>query len=106
MKTVEQFSFTTQQWSPAAPLPFVTSDACAVLRHAEIVVLGGETSRGTVSGVARWQDSRWITATEMLTPRHGMGCVQTADGVLTLGGGKWPGLSVSDTNEEMQFKDE
>lgn len=105
MKTVEQFSFTTQQWAPAPALPYGTSDACAVLRHGEIVVLGGETSRGTVSGVARLQNSRWISATDLLTPRHGMGCVQTADGVLTLGGGKWPGLSVSDTNEEIQFKE-
>jgi N-acetylneuraminic acid mutarotase len=90
---VERFDPATQQWTPAASLPFPRSQHHAVvLDDGQVLVVGGNDQAIGDAGypsVVRYDpvSDTWTPAAPMRTPRYDFSIVKLGDGrVLVVGG--------------------
>ncbi len=91
------------EWIFGTPLPVARGGLAGTVVENMFLVAGGEQPLRTFSDVDLYdpKGKRWAGMPGLPTPRHGLGVVSYGSTVFAIGGGKYPGLSVSGVNEAL-----
>ncbi|MEY4744485.1 MAG: hypothetical protein RL272_430 [Candidatus Parcubacteria bacterium] len=104
---VEAFDVDRKSWDTMATMPNKRSDMAVLSRDGKVYLFGGEAPTVTFDQVDVYDPKadRWsVLPKPMPTARHGLAGAVIDGSFFLIGGGKRPGISVTDSNEVFQPK--
>jgi N-acetylneuraminic acid mutarotase len=102
---VDVLDLQSEQWREAPPLPTARAGTAGAAVNGQLVVAGGEGNRALSSGVFAHTEvydataRSWSAASQMPTPRHGLGAAVIKGHVYFPGGATVEGAGAVDTHE-------
>ncbi|HSD12159.1 MAG TPA: kelch repeat-containing protein [Patescibacteria group bacterium] len=108
LDSVEVYDQARKTWDTAATMPNKRSDMVTLVRDGKVYLFGGEAPTVTFDQVDVYDPKadRWsVLPQPMPTARHGLSGAIIDGSFFLVGGGKRPGISVTDVNEVLQPAD-
>jgi non-specific serine/threonine protein kinase len=103
LSLVESWRPGERAWRKEPPVPEPRGGTGAAAIGKTFVSAGGEAPAGTIAGVYAFDTTSrtWRKLPDLPTPRHGLGVAAAGGRVYVIGGGRTPGLAVSDVAESL-----
>jgi len=104
LATLEVYDPATDTWVAGPEMPTARGGVAGATFDGLFVVAGGERPGATHAEVEAFdpETRRWLSLPPLPTARHGLAAAVSGNVLYLIGGGKHPGLSVSDTVETLE----
>jgi N-acetylneuraminic acid mutarotase len=104
LATLEVYDPATDTWSAGPEMPTARGGVAGAAFDGLFVVAGGERPGATHAEVEAFdpETRRWLSLPPLPTARHGLAAAVSGNVLYLIGGGKHPGLSVSDNVETLE----
>jgi N-acetylneuraminic acid mutarotase len=106
LATLEVYDPATDTWSAGPEMPTARGGVAGAAFDGLFVVAGGERPGATHADVEAFdpETRRWLSLPPLPTARHGLAAAVSGNVLYLIGGGKHPGLSVSDNVETLEVR--